>query len=60
MSNPMPNFLAVALMMRKLAWCGTSQSSSLGSMPAAARVSVTISLRRVTATLNTSLPFIYM
>jgi hypothetical protein len=50
--------LAVAVMMRRLAWCGISQSIVGLVEPLAARVSSTTASSVFTATLNTSLPVI--
>src|SRR5688500_2105219 len=52
--------LAVASMMRKLAWCGISQSMSWRSRPLACSVSSTTLSSALTAYLNTSLPAMWM
>ena len=43
----MPSRLAVASMMRRLAWCGISQSMSRRSRPLAASVSSTTAIQRL-------------
>ena len=54
-----PSFSAADWMMRRFAWCGTSQSISLRSTPFFASVSSTSFESVRTATLKTSLPCIF-
>ena len=52
-----PSLRPMASMIRRFAWCGTSQSMSAAVMPVAARASSTTSARRLTAWRKTSCPF---
>src|SRR5439155_3230902 len=58
LSRGRPSLRPTASMIRVFAWCGTSQSISLGSRPLAANASSTTSLRCCTACRNTSRPSI--
>ncbi len=57
-SGGSPSLRPIASMIRLLAWCGTSQSTSAWVRPLAASASSTASASRVTAWRNTSRPFI--